>query len=432
MALKAIVKAWIGADTFASYYSGASIANILAAEAIAADGSVAPRPIPVGHMQFPNMYRVVHRRPTFAYGISMSNATIANYESINGENLKGWYTGDGMTYLYTTADLGQFDRDFWATVNPYRLPGTTVDTQTRADASGQGYLSTSNWRQGAVLPGTSLGITGMNLVPYNTTLRAKKTWVCLNDTIVALGAGITASSGRAIESIVDSRRLSDANSETLVVNGITEPATLPWTATIGNVLWMNLSGTGGYVFPGTATLNFVREARSGSWSQVNTGGSSAQVTRNYATAWHNHGVNPSNASYAYILLPGQAAVDTAAYAANPTVQVLQNTGNIQAVKETSLGVWAGNFWAAGTCDVVTSGSASVSIIFQQSGGQLTVCVSDPTLKQTQLSVTIAVNGYHTVVQKDPHITVTALNSKVAFTVDVSAAQIGYYTATFAQ
>ena len=29
----------------------------------------------------------------------MSSSRIANFESINGGNLHGWYTGNGMTYL---------------------------------------------------------------------------------------------------------------------------------------------------------------------------------------------------------------------------------------------------------------------------------------------------------------------------------------------
>ena len=283
-----------------------------------------------------------------------------------------------------------------------------------------------------MLPGTSLGITGMNLIPRNTTLRARKTWVCLDDMIISLGAAITARSRRTIESIVENRRLSDANSETFVVDGTTEPITMPWSATISGANWMNLSNTGGYYFPGGATLNVMREARTGSWSNVNTAGSTTQVTHNYATVWYNHGVNPTNAHYAYVLMPGQSASDTAAYAASPTVQVLQNDGAIQAIKETSLNVWAGNFWAAGTVDVMTSGSTSVSIIFQQQGSTLTVTASDPTLKQTQLSITINIAGYNSVVQADSHITITKLSTAISFTVDVSSQQIAYYSATFSQ
>jgi hypothetical protein len=49
-----------------------------------------------------------------------------------------------MTYIYST-DLAQFSDDFWPTVDPYRLPGTTVDVTSRADGSGQSYLSPNNW-----------------------------------------------------------------------------------------------------------------------------------------------------------------------------------------------------------------------------------------------------------------------------------------------
>lgn len=195
---------------------------------------------------------------------------------------------------------------------------------------------------------------------------------------------------------------------------------------------MNLSNTGGYYFPSGATLNLLREARTGAWSNVNMGGPTTPVTHNYATVWYEHGVNPTNAHYAYVFLPGQSASATAAYAANPTVQILQNDGKIQAIKETSLGIWAGNFWAAGSVDVVSSGSLSAALIFQQQGKTLTLAVSDPTLKQTQLSITINIAGYNSVVQADSHITVTKLGSSISFTVDCSSQQIANYTATFSQ
>ena len=35
----------------------------------------------------------------FAFGLSMTSKNVARYESINNENLKGWHTGAGMSYL---------------------------------------------------------------------------------------------------------------------------------------------------------------------------------------------------------------------------------------------------------------------------------------------------------------------------------------------
>ena len=48
-------------------------------------------------------------------GISLSSTRIGRYESINGENKKGWYQGDGMTYIYLSPlDYASL---FWPLVN---------------------------------------------------------------------------------------------------------------------------------------------------------------------------------------------------------------------------------------------------------------------------------------------------------------------------
>ena len=77
------------------------------------------------------MDRVVALRNGFGFGISMSSSRIANYESINSGNLHGWHQGDGMTYLYIGNTENQFNSDFWPTVDPYHLPGTTAGDQCR-------------------------------------------------------------------------------------------------------------------------------------------------------------------------------------------------------------------------------------------------------------------------------------------------------------
>src|SRR5262249_52955105 len=102
-----------------------------------------------GQFHFASMDRVVALRPGFGFGLSMSSTRIANYESINEENLHGWFTGDGMTYLYIGNADTQFTGDFWPTIDPYFLPGTTVETNPRANAAAAGKHTTQNWVGGA-------------------------------------------------------------------------------------------------------------------------------------------------------------------------------------------------------------------------------------------------------------------------------------------
>ncbi|HDK3567391.1 TPA: polysaccharide lyase 8 family protein, partial [Staphylococcus aureus] len=84
----------------------------------------------------------------FAFGLSMTSKNIARYESINGENLKGWHTGAGMSYLYNS-DVKHYRDNFWATADMTRLPGTTTlndmpSTNTKNDNSFVGGTKLNN------------------------------------------------------------------------------------------------------------------------------------------------------------------------------------------------------------------------------------------------------------------------------------------------
>ncbi|MRC57016.1 hypothetical protein GH877_30690, partial [Bacillus thuringiensis] len=63
----------------------------------------------------------------YMVGISMYSNRISSFEAGNKENKRGWHIWDGMVYLYNEDDV-QFGKSYWPTVDPYRLPGTTVDT----------------------------------------------------------------------------------------------------------------------------------------------------------------------------------------------------------------------------------------------------------------------------------------------------------------
>lgn len=136
---RALAKGCIRRNTSHPYLSLVGVPALARAKAVLDDPAVPAADRLTGHFAFADMDRVVHRRPGWALTLSLSSKRIAAYEAGNGENLHGWYTGDGMTYLYDGDDLGQFGDGFWATVDPYRLPGTTVDTRERADiGSGAG------------------------------------------------------------------------------------------------------------------------------------------------------------------------------------------------------------------------------------------------------------------------------------------------------
>ena len=115
---------------------------------------------------------------------------------------EGWHTGDGMTYLYND-DLRSSADSFWPTVDPQRLPGTTVIAGSTAR---QSQLGGSNAVGGASLDGYSAVM--MQLSPDGRQLSAKKSWFLFDDELVALGADIrSTAAGKTVETIVENRRV---------------------------------------------------------------------------------------------------------------------------------------------------------------------------------------------------------------------------------
>ena len=77
---------------------------------------------------YSSMDKALARVNEIRIGISLSSTRIGKYESIL-ENQKGWYQGDGMTFIYLSSQ--EYANKYWPYVNPYRLPGTTVTNAPR-------------------------------------------------------------------------------------------------------------------------------------------------------------------------------------------------------------------------------------------------------------------------------------------------------------
>ncbi|MDF2651547.1 MAG: hypothetical protein K0Q73_7352, partial [Paenibacillus sp.] len=220
--IKQIIKYHVLEDTSVMQYIGAPVGTIVKLKEIMNDSALVPTTENIGYFQFPNMDRAVHLRPGFGFGLSQFSNRTYNYEyHPNGENKKGWYTSYGMTFLYNQ-DLTQFGGNFWATVNKYRIPGTTVDTRTRPDdatayPNARGH---NNWSGGTDMLGL-YGTSGMELQEFSTTLEAKKSWFLFDDEVVAIGSGINSQDNRTIETIVENRKLNHYATTNLIM---TEPA----------------------------------------------------------------------------------------------------------------------------------------------------------------------------------------------------------------
>ncbi|MFF7526222.1 polysaccharide lyase 8 family protein [Streptomyces pseudovenezuelae] len=356
-----LVKGWIERDTVTQILTARQfgVADLARLHAVAAS-PVPAAPEPVGHTLFAAMDRAVHRRPGFVANIAMASDRIAAYECGNGENPRGWHTGAGMLSWWAEGRSDQYTDWYWPTVDWYRLPGTTVSTRRLADRAG------GEWGEpkpdvrwvGGTTDGEYAAI-GQHVKGLGSTLQARKSWFCVADAVICLGAGITCADGVPVETVVDNRNLGEGGTQSLVRG----PG------------WAHLEGHGGWLVP--AGLHALREDRTGAWSDINTSGTTERRTRRWQTLWLDHGTDPVDASYAYVLMPGASRRTVAARAADRHwLSVVANDSACQAIRVDRLGLTAANFWRAGTAGPLTV-SAGASVLVRRSGRTATLWVGEP-------------------------------------------------------
>ncbi|HDJ7699017.1 TPA: polysaccharide lyase 8 family protein, partial [Staphylococcus aureus] len=237
----------------------------------------------------------------FAFGLSMTSKNVARYESINNENLKGWHTGAGMSYLYNS-DVKHYRDNFWATADMTRLPGTTTlndmpSTNTKNDKSFVGGTKLNN----------NYASIGMDFENQDKTLTAKKSYFILNDKIVFIGTGIksTVSSKNPVTT-VENRK---ANGYKLYTDDI-ETTTSNDNTQETNSVFLESSDTKkniGYRFLDKPKITVNKETLTGKWSDINKNQSNTQKNDNYYEITQTH--STSDSKYAYVLYPGLSKSD---------------------------------------------------------------------------------------------------------------------------
>jgi len=359
----------------------------------------------------------VHHTNSFMTAISMSSSRVYNYESLHDGYAKGWYVGDGMQYTYMPGDT-QYDKSWFLYSDPYKRPGTTVDTQARVAAQitgGKEYLSSKDFVGGVTLG--NAGVAAMDLESYHnsdpnpdvktelnssgdapnhtSTLTAKKSWFMFDDEVVSLGTDIDANDGYEVRTILDNRKM--ARNYVFVDGVLATKENVPYS-----VNRLNFDDKIGYVFPDgeNVTIN---------------------VNDNYKTyveAWISHGVSPDNADYAYITLPGKTNAETATYASAPDAEVLTNTSSVQAVRDNSTNTTGYVFWKSGASHNGITADSPCTLVAKDEDGLVTMAVSDPTHKLS--SITITLNGTIAVPASKPqNVTFNIQNGSTVITINSS-------------
>lgn len=348
---RALVKGWLERTTDRSIAaSDQSLAASARSMEVLGDDGLTASPARVGTTNTWNQERIVHHRGDWAAVVSTSSTRIGRYEWGNDENNLGWYQGDGVFYLYHRNDPGQFSDDFWPTVDPYALPGITVNGEERESGLGGGFgtPAAENAYAGGVTVGDAIGTTAMDLANATETLAANKSWFYLSDAVVCLGTGISDDSGTGAQTIVENRAFAQGAVPTVAIDG-SDAALGDEPVPGSSVAVTEHAGFVSLPVPDDDAQRFdvSVESRSGTWHDINaggdTGGDDTTRTRDYVRITQSH--PDSGGWYAYAVLPlaDRDAVSAAASEPPATVVVAADTAHV--ISRT--GVRMGHFFAEG-------------------------------------------------------------------------------------
>ncbi len=335
------------------------------------------------HSYFYKSDYTLHNRSTYSFNVRTVSKRTIRAETGNRENLKGKFLVDGSTNIQRTGEEYFNIMPIWEWD---KIPGITsrdyiIDPKTTLEWGERGV--------GAFIGGTTDGMYGTTVYDLNyNEVSAKKAWFFFDEEIVCLGTNINSFAKEPI--ITSVNQTWQKGRVSAFGDGKLFDARTGFTNK--NVQWVWHDSVG-YHFPNDGLVNLTNDKQTGSWATINANRSKAEVTGKVFKLWLNHGVDPVNQSYAYVVVPGISESEMIGRKASG-INIVMNTSLLQAVVHTGLKMIQAVFYEAGNLNyqgcTLSVNQPCVVLVKAMDGKNPTVYISDPT--QTLTDVNIRFNG----------------------------------------
>lgn len=336
-----------------------------------------------GHKHFWDSDQTIHRSAGWMASVKMASSRVLGTELVNEDNLKGFYLADGALYIYRKGDEYLNVFPFW---DWRQIPGIT-SYQTAAPVPASLTYGAHVRNETPFAGGVTDGRTGItSMILDRDGLQARKSWICTDNFVLCLGAGIRSDSLPTLVTSIDQRvRRGDL-------------------LTLDNNRWTPLHGTHtatrresrffhdsiGYILLQPETSVAISEMRTGRWCDFMGSYAPQTVEGEVVSISIRHdGLLP--ASYQYLVLPAASEAQTAAFPA-ASVRIIRNDEAVQAA------VFDGIYYVTAYQPARLKLSDGLDVEFETPGiyllreasGGLQIEASDPTQQLSALS--LQVNG----------------------------------------
>ncbi|MDF2454853.1 MAG: Chondroitin lyase [Cytophagaceae bacterium] len=332
-----------------------------------------------GNKMFWRFDYMIHRRQNYFVSSRMISTRTSGLESGDGDGNNNYYGGSGLNFIFRTGK--EYEGNYFTVFNYRQFPGITVEQDNAT-------LPLVDWSVGAgggnnFAGGVSDGTYGAaGMIHNRRNVTARKSWFYFENEYVALGSGITQANGTAnvfttLNQSLQKETVSyskNNSQQTLAMGSGSVTSTNPDWIFQDSIAYVNLD-------PSSA-FKISSDTRSGT---------------NIFTVGVDHGKNPGNATYAYVVYPNTSIASTTSYKANLPLQILSNTSAVQAVYHKTLKLTQAVFYVAGSLTLangkVVTVNAPSAILIKEVGNNYDITVANPLCeKSNPASLIVTLNA----------------------------------------
>jgi chondroitin AC lyase len=247
--------------------------------------------------------------------------------------------------------------------------------------------------------GVSNGQNGIAVMEYNRdSLTANKSWFMFGDKVLCLGSNINANTQFEVTTSVNQVFLNgevDISINDMIVHEIDKNQILAPD-------WLLHNNTG-YLFPKGGNLKMESKFLEGKWTTISSRYRPIILTEAILRLWLNHGSNPVNQSYAYVLVPNADKAAMESFSKNQPFQFV-NEINLQSAISSDGNTAGIVFYKAGSSALFGGISANQPcvVMLEKTANGLRLYVSDPSqnLKDLQISFQRKYTGENIAIQNN--------------------------------
>jgi len=331
------------------------------------------------------------QRPDWFTSVRMYSTRNHNMEKpYNSEGFFNHHRGDGANHISVKGDEYA---DMAPVMDYQKIPGTTVMQKPEMPGAGELLKLGLTDFVGAATDGY-YGIAAFDFKSPHDPLIARKSWFFFDDMYVCLGSGISCKAKEmpVVTAINQCLQRGDVhvfseNKLKLIERGEAEYL---------HVDWIFHDGVG-YFFPQSRTVHIKNDKVSGSWWRINqqTDSPKDEIELDIFEAWIVHGKRASEEEYEYIVLPATTLENMNKVLGKGKPVILENSPEIQAVKNADLDIFQAVFYKAGEIQLsdnlkLKCESPGIVMVQTANEGGIKITVSDPNRELAKIVLTLSV------------------------------------------